>query len=1413
MAETPKLPVVVMDTYDKTLNYAEVTFQRGRDVGDWELNEAQKNIRNKLNKALSLTDTNAVFFRPDGAVNSPVLASVNPNECFVNAGWYLLDGQPYYLEANTTVPLPAPPGVAPDRLDYIYLTLTEDSFANTDVEHPEIGETAIRRKLEVTPGVSSGVLPPTGSGGTYEGSTRDFVIGAVIRPVGDPNVTQPQCLNLTKKAETNNVQQRLALTYFFGIEGRVYWEDGQLSLNLAPAAGEDVDFGIPGQVFNAALGGAPAIPLSPINIADGQCLVWNNPERYQFAGGSSLWLDLTAENFNSYEFTDDGTNQNLDSKFILAVRHDDDLVWVHNHVRQLSGTVLNLRDTNQYNPSLARVGSGAFAKTADASVGFGSAQVELSVLTGTDLRISAGVLGRKNNILSIPADIDIDVTVTPGINFSASGAYFDSNGDNYIWLDSTDLTATGLQIDNTFVDRSAAVPAHLFVGFVHIGQNVANPLLETNTFVRNLLRKLNADNPVLTVNPNTLVGPQDVESDIYGDFNSLGEALAFCAYAGEQQASGAGFEAGFTIKLLPGRHSRPDVLTEPYRFHGIRRLTIEGSGGKEGTQLVNPLFSASNYCSGVTFRDIEFYHDGVQAYSMFELGNMDDATDTVGTPLFFYDCKFTGDALNTLSIFNAAFQLTEQLMRIEAYRCHFNTCLAIFTLAAGTASNLKFHDCIITVGGVTAPSPFVLDATPNSGAPDLCQNVEFVRNTITLIVAANTPVIQGRNAKNFLFKDNKVEFAGTGNNTGPIVSFLDTAPLLRSENIVIDNNYIITPNPSVQPPLNSSLITININVGGLPDASLSTATTHVHVTNNHFYQGSNGYYIPFVTLVGLDDFYVANNNIDKRVNQSTLSAPGLTANIGSCQRGEFKGNRFRGLSTAPFIPSGCQDIAIKDTEYTNLAQSYETVQFGVAAVVVAIFCDGLTIDNFRVNDAELGNGTFGFLFCNDVLVKDSYFRNVGAAGGANPMCSMDTCTNFTIDGWYMNNATPTGGGCVLFGLNTTCTDIKIRNVTINNSSGFDYGVNVNALGLMTDLFFQNIRSFGTNYGAFMRFVAPAVGIHDRITVDSCFVDNGNVGSGAIGAGIVVQDVNNFTLTNSDIFSDHACLVLHGTAVGSLQDAVVKNNRFKGVTNAVATNKAAVRVYSGVGLTSQTSVFNQGPVGVVIAGNTIGGEANAPIDGEGIMLAGVRNIVVENNKIGPTNGAGIYCSHNNADPKSLLVDNPEYGVAGADVWTRDFVVRGNLITEGNLDADINNAGLFVRHCAAGDIHNNHLVNCTDNSIIGTAPDPTAGHIPFSMVIYSKSGDSGLPAGNLLTNDVKFIDVQGNRVTNQSAVSNNGGRGCIWVGNFTGLNGGGDSLAYIPDADSQGWEGGGNNGDSNPCSWCTPGDHSNISSYRG
>lgn len=177
---------ITRDSFQDDKNYVEVTYQRGKDVLDAELNESQKIGRSRLMRSLRAALGDAVHTTGDGGrVTSD---GATANQLIVKAGTLVAAGYMINITADQIITGLTTPGG--NRTDDVYLKLEEDEISSgvdALIKVAKLGETSVRKRLKFSFVVDEGgAAPPadTQSGLTWMSGIKYILLSRVYRQGG-----------------------------------------------------------------------------------------------------------------------------------------------------------------------------------------------------------------------------------------------------------------------------------------------------------------------------------------------------------------------------------------------------------------------------------------------------------------------------------------------------------------------------------------------------------------------------------------------------------------------------------------------------------------------------------------------------------------------------------------------------------------------------------------------------------------------------------------------------------------------------------------------------------------------------------------------------------------------------------------------------------------------------------------------------------------------------------------------------------------------------------------------------------------------------------------------------------------------------------------------------------------------------
>lgn len=157
-------------------------FQRGRVIPEYELNEAQDNLRVMMYRlAAAGQGTLNPGSSDDGYL---VVGTSASNSVTIKAGTLVVDGLPLYLDADEAFAGFTTYGGGGSRTDRVYLAVSEQEVTDPSLT-PKLGETTRRQQLVATLAVAEGTaIPADSAAAIWEGGVRYFEIASVTRASG-----------------------------------------------------------------------------------------------------------------------------------------------------------------------------------------------------------------------------------------------------------------------------------------------------------------------------------------------------------------------------------------------------------------------------------------------------------------------------------------------------------------------------------------------------------------------------------------------------------------------------------------------------------------------------------------------------------------------------------------------------------------------------------------------------------------------------------------------------------------------------------------------------------------------------------------------------------------------------------------------------------------------------------------------------------------------------------------------------------------------------------------------------------------------------------------------------------------------------------------------------------------------------
>jgi hypothetical protein len=190
-------PDYTRDSFQEGQTYAEVVFQRNKDILDSELNELQRIMRVTTYRGLRIAvgDTGGA-----NGIGFAVQANGVANQLTVKAGLYLFIGYAIEMLTDYTITGLSTPGG--NRTDTVYLKLTEqwiDDSTDASIAAAPLGQTTQRKQVVVTLGVNenSTTTPDDGSGKLpwNSGVIRAAQIATLYRTTGVATITSSQIVD------------------------------------------------------------------------------------------------------------------------------------------------------------------------------------------------------------------------------------------------------------------------------------------------------------------------------------------------------------------------------------------------------------------------------------------------------------------------------------------------------------------------------------------------------------------------------------------------------------------------------------------------------------------------------------------------------------------------------------------------------------------------------------------------------------------------------------------------------------------------------------------------------------------------------------------------------------------------------------------------------------------------------------------------------------------------------------------------------------------------------------------------------------------------------------------------------------------------------------------------------------------
>lgn len=223
------------DSYQHDKNYVEVVIQRGKIVLDAELNEMQRIAQARLHLAMRAILGDSVYSEDDGGrVTSD---GATANQLTVKAGVVVVDGHVVNIDADILVTGLSTPGSA--RSDDVYIQLDSveiDSVEDESIAAQAIGETSLRRQLQVSIVVDQGAASPpssTSDGVTYLGGRKYALLARVYRAAATAIIDPAWCVD----QRAGNLQKLLLQDRNLTFSGtNITWDGTTLSIGTLTVA-------------------------------------------------------------------------------------------------------------------------------------------------------------------------------------------------------------------------------------------------------------------------------------------------------------------------------------------------------------------------------------------------------------------------------------------------------------------------------------------------------------------------------------------------------------------------------------------------------------------------------------------------------------------------------------------------------------------------------------------------------------------------------------------------------------------------------------------------------------------------------------------------------------------------------------------------------------------------------------------------------------------------------------------------------------------------------------------------------------------------------------------------------------------------------------------------------------------------
>ncbi len=271
---------ITKDSYDETKGNTKVLYQKGRDLVDFELNEAQDIQRVSRSRqadaafmaGASLLDFTALQPTGTGASNDITIASgrvyVNGESVDITGG--LLSALGGTLTTNNS---------GSDRYDYVYLELVESEISastDPDMAISSLGETARRRRIVATWQVSEGSVPPASASGPLRSATKRITVARLFRADTVAAIGADDVMDIRPITLPSLLQLKSRLILYLTDNATIEFNAFTNTLNIR-------DEGATSDLTEGARIGTPDNSVvgtisGQFTLTDGDALVWRNPK-------------------------------------------------------------------------------------------------------------------------------------------------------------------------------------------------------------------------------------------------------------------------------------------------------------------------------------------------------------------------------------------------------------------------------------------------------------------------------------------------------------------------------------------------------------------------------------------------------------------------------------------------------------------------------------------------------------------------------------------------------------------------------------------------------------------------------------------------------------------------------------------------------------------------------------------------------------------------------------------------------------------------------------------------------------------------------------------------------------------------------------------------------------------------------